>query len=211
MTELLTMTLQDQDLLFREARTANAFTDEPVSEEQVRAIYDLVKWAPTALNAQPLRVLLVPHGEARTRLLGHMAPGNRDKTAGAPLVAVLAADLDFHEQLPEVFPHVAGARDSFAADEHRRLEAARFNAALQAGYFLLGVRAAGLAAGPMGGFDADGIDNDLLAGTSWRSIMVVNLGHPAENAWRDRLPRLPFDEVVRTAEPVQAVEERRAA
>ena len=198
MTELLTLSPQGQDLLFREARTANAFTDEPVSEEQVRAIYDLVRWAPTALNAQPLRILLVPLGEPRERLLAHMAPGNREKTAGAPLVAVLAADTDFHEQLPRVFPHWPGARDGFAADETGRIETARFNAALQAGYFLLGVRAAGLAAGPMGGFDAEGVDRDLLAGTSWRSVMVVNLGHPAENAWRDRLPRLPYDEVVRT-------------
>ena len=209
MTELLSMTPQDQDLLFREARTANVFTDEPVTEEQVRAIYDLVKWAPTALNAQPLRVLLVPQGEPRERLLTHLAPGNRAKAAGAPLVAVLAADVDFHEQLPRVFPHFAGARDSFAADEARRVETARFNATLQAGYFLLGVRAAGLAAGPMGGFDADGIDNDLLAGSGWRSVLVVNLGRPAEDAWFDRLPRLAYDEVVRTlAEPV---EERRAA
>ena len=198
MTELLTMTPQDQDLLFREARTANAFTDEPVSEEQVRAIYDLVKWAPTALNAQPLRLLLVPQGEPRERLLTHLAPGNRAKAANAPLVAVLAADTNFHDHLPTVFPHFAGARASFADDEGKRLETARFNAALQAGYFLLGVRAAGLAAGPMGGYDADGIDNDLLAGTGWRSVLVVNIGHPAENAWLDRLPRLGYDDVVRT-------------
>src|SRR3712207_2480274 len=194
MTELLTLTPQAQDLLFREARTANAFTDEPVTEAQVRAIYDLVKWAPTALNAQPLRVLLVPKGEPRERLLAHMAPGNRDKTASAPLVAVLAADTDFHDQLPRVFPHWPGARDGFAGDEAGRVETARFNAALQAGYFLLGVRAAGLAAGPRGGFDAEGIDNDLLAGTGWRSVLVVNLGQPAENAWRGRLPRLEYDE-----------------
>jgi 3-hydroxypropanoate dehydrogenase len=198
MTELLTLSPQDQDLLFRQARTANAFTDEPVSEEQVRAIYDLVKWAPTALNAQPLRVLLVPQGEPRERLLPHLAPGNRDKAASAPLVAVLAADTEFHEHLPTVFPHFAGARASLADDEQKRLETARFNAALQAGYFLLGVRAAGLAAGPMGGYDADGIDNDLLAGTGWRSVLVVNIGRPTQDAWRDRLPRLGYDDVVRT-------------
>src|SRR3954465_5683059 len=199
MTDLLAMTPQDQDLLFRDPPPANAFTDEPVTEAQVRAIYDLVKWAPTALNAQPLRVLLVPQGEARERLLAHMAPGNRAKTASAPLVAVLAADTDFHEQLPRVFPHFAAARDSFAGDEDKRGEPARFNAALQAGYFLLGVRAAGLAAGPMGGFDADGIDHDFLAGTGWKSFLVVNIGHPGPNAWYDRLPRLDHDEVVRTA------------
>src|SRR3954452_22101838 len=112
MTELLTMTPQDQDLLFREARTANAFTDEPVSEEQVRAIYDLVKWAPTAMNAQPLRVVLVRSPEARERLLTHMAEGNKAKTASAPLVAILAADGDFHQHLPTVFPHYEGARDN---------------------------------------------------------------------------------------------------
>ena len=207
MTSLLTLAPQDQDLLFREARTAYAFTDEPVTEEQVRVIHDLVKWAPTAMNAQPLRVLLVPQGEPRERLVRHMAPGNRGKVAGAPLVAVLAADTDFHEELPRLFPPYAGARDSFAADDTGRYETARFNAALQAGYFLLGVRAAGLAAGPMGGFDAAGLDEDLLAGTSWRSLLVVNIGNPAEQgAWRDRLPRLGYDEVVRTldAEPVEA-------
>jgi len=85
-----------QDLLFREARTANAFTDEPVSDEQVRAIYDLVKWAPTAMNAQPLRLLVVRSDDARARLLGHMAPGNVAKTADAPLVVVLAYDTTFH-------------------------------------------------------------------------------------------------------------------
>ena len=210
MTELLTLSPQDQDLLFREARTANTFTDEPVSEEQVRAIYDLVKWAPTALNAQPLRILLVPEGDSRERLLTHLAPGNRAKAAGAPLVAVLAADTNFHEHLPTVFPHFAGARASFSDDDAKRLETARFNAALQAGYFLLGVRAAGLAAGPMGGYDADGIDTDLLAGTGWRSVLVVNIGHPAENAWLDRLPRLGYDDVVRTLS-ADEVEVRAAA
>ncbi len=194
-TESLTLSPEAQDLLFRDARTANAFTDEPVSDEQIAAIYDLVKYAPTALNSQPLRIVLVRGGEPRERLLKHMADGNRDKTANAPLVAVLAADTDFHEHLPRTFPHAPGMKDNFA-DPVARAEAATFNASLQIGYFLLGVRAAGLAAGPMGGFDRAGLDEDLLAGTSLRSLLVVNLGHPGENAWHDRLPRLEHDEVV---------------
>jgi 3-hydroxypropanoate dehydrogenase len=198
MTDTLTLAADAQDLLFREARTANSFTAEPVSDAQVAAIYDLVKYAPTAMNTQPLRVLLVRDGQGRDRLLKHMSEGNREKTASAPLVAVLAADTDFHDQLHRTFPHFAGARDVFADDEARE-QAARFNATLQAGYFLLGVRAAGLAAGPMGGFDADAIDQEFFAGTGWRSLMVVNIGHPSENAWFDRLPRLEHDEVVRTA------------
>ncbi len=184
-----------QDLLFREGRTANAFTDEPVSDEQMAAIYELVKYGPTAMNSQPLRIVLVRKGEARDRLLKHMADGNRDKTADAPLVAVLAADTDFHENLGRTFPHFAGAKNVFADDEGRAA-AAKFNSAIQVGYFLMGVRAAGLAAGPMGGFDAAALDDDLFAGTTLKSMLVVNIGKPAENAWFDRLPRLELDEVV---------------
>ncbi|MGA8211356.1 MAG: malonic semialdehyde reductase [Nocardioidaceae bacterium] len=191
----LTLSPEAQDLLFREARTANAFTDEPVSDEQVAAVYDLVKYAPTAMNIQPLRILLVRRGDTRDRLLKHMADGNRDKTANAPLVAVLAADTAFHDHLPRTFPHFPGARDLFA-DDAAREQTARFNATLQIGYFLLGVRAVGLAAGPMGGFDADGLDEEFFGGGTLRSLLVVNLGRPAENAWFDRLPRLEQDEVV---------------
>ena len=191
----LALSPEAQDLLFRQARTANTFTDEPVTDEQIAAIYDLVKYAPTAMNTQPLRIVLVRQGEARERLLKHMADGNRDKTADAPLVAVLAADTDFHEQLPRTFPHFPGAKDVFA-DDAAREQAARFNATLQAGYFFLGVRAAGLAAGPMGGFDAEALDADLFAGTTLRSLVVVNIGRPGDNAWFDRLPRLEQSEVV---------------
>ncbi len=184
-----------QALLFRDARTANTFTDEPVTDEQVAAIYDLVKYGPTAMNTQPLRIVLVRQGESRNRLLKVMSDGNRDKTADAPLVAILAADTDFHEHLPRTFPHFPAAKDVFA-DASAREQAARFNATLQIGYFLVGVRAAGLAAGPMGGFDAEALDAEFFEGTSLRSLLVVNLGHPGENAWFDRLPRLGHDEVV---------------
>ncbi len=184
-----------QDLLFREARTANTFTDQPVTDEQIAAIYDLVKYGPTAMNAQPLRVVLVRHGETREKLLKHMGGSNRDKTANAPLVAILAADTDFHEHLDRTFPHFPGAKDTFT-DAAGREQMARFNATLQVGYFLLGVRAAGLAAGPMAGFDAAAVDEDFFAGTALKSLLVVNLGHPGENAWFDRLPRLEHDEVV---------------
>ena len=196
MTSSLQLDAAAQNLLFREARTANAFLDEPVTTEQVAAIYDLVKYAPTAMNNQPLRIVLVRDGEPRDRLLKHMADGNRDKTAAAPLVAILAADVDFHDHLPRTFPHFPGARDLFTGDASSREQVARFNATLQVGYFLLGVRAAGLAAGPMTGFDAERLDEEFFDGTSLRSLVVVNLGKPAENAWFDRLPRLDVDEVV---------------
>ena len=183
------------DLLVREARTANAFRPEPVTDAQLRAVYDLVKMGPTLMNAQPLRLVAVRTPEAKRRLLDHVAEGNRAKTESAPLTLVVGYDVDFHEQLPRTFPHAPGAKDRFA-DEAVRHAVARDNAFLAAGYLVLAVRAAGLAAGPMGGFDSAGLDAELFPGGRTRSVLLVNVGHPAEGAWLDRLPRLDYDEVV---------------
>lgn len=193
----LTLDSAAQDLLFREARSANAFTDEPVTDEQLRAIYDLVKWAPTSMNNQPLRIVVVRSEEAKARLLPHLAEGNRAKTAAAPAVALLAADVDFHDELPRLFPHFPGARDLFA-DEAARAGVAELNASLQVGYTILGIRAAGLAAGPMTGFDAEGIAAEFFPDGRHHVLVAINIGTPAENAWFDRLPRLDYDEVVTT-------------
>lgn len=187
-----------QDLLFREARTANTFTDEPVTDEQVRAIYDLIKYAPTSMNQQPLRIVLVRSAEARERLVGHLAAGNRDKTAKAPLTAILAADFEFHEKLPAVFPHAPQVKDLFFGERSVRERSAMLNGTLQVGYFILGVRAAGLAAGPMTGFDADGLDKEFFPDGDRGVLAVVNIGRPGENAWSARNPRLDYDEVVTT-------------
>ncbi|MGQ0837483.1 malonic semialdehyde reductase [Actinokineospora sp.] len=196
-TSTLALAEEAQDLLFREARTANTFSAEPVTEEQVRAIYELVKWAPTSMNMQPLRVLLVRSDEARERLGAQLSEGNRAKTVAAPLVAILAADIDFHEHLPTVFPHLPNAKDFFA-EESGRIEAARLNALLQVGYFVLGVRAAGLAAGPMTGFDAKGVDKEFFPDGRKHSLVVVNIGNPGPDAWFQRSPRLTYDQVVET-------------
>ncbi|MEU0807121.1 malonic semialdehyde reductase [Streptomyces sp. NPDC005970] len=186
-----------QDLLFREAHTANTFTDEPVSDEQVQAIYDLIKYAPTAFNQSPLRVVLVRSAEARERLVPHMSEGNRAKTATAPLVAILAADNEFHEELPTLFPAFPQAKDLFFAERAAREQAAAMNASLQAGYFILGIRAAGLAAGPMTGFDPAGVRKEFLD-DDHTPLMIINIGKPGENASFPRGPRLSYDEVVTT-------------
>ncbi|MCX4746993.1 malonic semialdehyde reductase [Kitasatospora sp. NBC_01287] len=185
-----------QDLLFREARTANTFTEEPVSEEQVQAIYDLVKYAPTAFNQQALRVVLVRSAEARERLVAQMSDGNKPKTSAAPLVAILAADHEFHEELPSQFPAFPQAKDVFFSERPVRENSARFNAGLQVGYFIIGVRAAGLAAGPMTGFNAEGINKEFFADGEHSVLAVVNIGKPGADAWYPRSPRLAYDQVV---------------
>ncbi|UQA93321.1 malonic semialdehyde reductase [Streptomyces halobius] len=187
-----------QDLLFREAHTASTFTDEPVTDEQVQAIYDLVKNAPTAFNQSPLRITLVRSEEARRRLVKHAMGANGPKTLTAPLTVVLSVDLDFHEKLPRLFPHAPDIKDAFFSELATREAAGTQNATLQAGYFILGIRAAGLAAGPMTGFDFTGIDKEFFGDGKQKSFLVINLGKPGTDAFSPRSPRLEFDEAATT-------------
>jgi 3-hydroxypropanoate dehydrogenase len=157
----------------------------------------LIKWGPTGMNGQPLRIVLVRSPEARERLVQHMAPGNRARTLASPLVAVLATDLDFHDELHRTFPVFPGARDAYA-DEERRIRAAYSSGLLQAGYFIVGVRAAGLAAGPMEGYDADALEAEFFPDGRHKVLLVVNLGQPSDQAFRPRQPRLDYEDVVTT-------------
>ncbi len=185
--------------IFTDMHTAYRFGPEPVSDEELAKVYELAKFTPTALNSQPLRITFVRTEEAKARLLPLLAETNQPKAASAPVVAILAADTDFHENLPVVNPQSQGARERFAAnDEHRRSMALN-NAWLQAGGFILAVRAAGLDAGPMGGIDTAGIDREFFAGTPLRTIMVVNIGHAAPDGTFPRNPRLGFDQAVTLA------------
>lgn len=186
------------DRLFRDAHTAYAFTDDPVDDAVLTALYELVRTAPTAVNSQPLRIVYVRTPEAKERLLPLLAEGNRAKSASAPAIAILAYDAEFHDHLPRLAPHAPTLRDRFA-DTARREETARFNATLQAGYAIIAARALGLDAGPMGGFDASAVDAEFLAGTPWRSFMVLNLGHSAPDGTRPRAPRLDPADAVRWA------------
>ncbi|MFD3685216.1 malonic semialdehyde reductase [Nocardiopsis sp. NPDC058631] len=198
MSETLVLDKVAQDLLFRDARTANSYTDEPVTEDQVRAIHDLVKYGPTAMNNQPLRVTVVRSPEARARLVPHMAGNNAPKTSSAPLALILSADTDFHEHFPKTFPVSPDARDNFAGmPAGARETMATQNALLQVAYLIVGVRAAGLAAGPMTGFDAEGVRREFFGEESaLRPLVVMNVGRPGPDAWFDRLPRLDFEEAV---------------
>jgi nitroreductase len=175
----------------------HAFTDEQVTDEQVQAVYDLIKIAPTAFNQSPLRLTVVRSPEARQRLVQHMAEGNQAKTAAAPLAVILSADAEFHEELPRLFPAFPAAKDAFFGERSVREQSAVLNAAMQAAYFIIGVRALGLAAGPMNGIDHAGIQKEFLDEDHF-PLMVVNIGKPAADGHFPRSPRLDYAEVSTT-------------
>ena len=175
--------------LFTDAHTTYSFTDESVSDGELTSIYDLVKFAPTPMNSQALRVHFVRTFEGKGRLLPLLDEGNRVKSASAAAVAILAFDTEFNEFLPEHFPQVPNARDIYQ-DPEKRIASARDIATLQAGYFILAVRTVGLDAGPMAGFDRAGVDAEFFSGSSWRSLYLVNIGHSDPEGQRPRNPRL---------------------
>jgi 3-hydroxypropanoate dehydrogenase len=188
-----------RSLLFTDARSVNSFAPTPVSDAELAEIWELAKWGPSAANTQPLRVVYVRTPDGKERLLKNMAEGNVAKTTAAPVTAILAFDSEFHEFIPQLLPFRPELREVFAGNAELSESTGRFNATLQAGYFIVSVRAHGLAAGPMAGFDAPGMDAEFFPDGRWKSLLVVNIGHPGENPWMDRLPRLDHPEVVQWA------------
>jgi len=186
------------DQLFRTARTQNAFQDRPVEDSQLRALYDLLKWAPTSANASPARFVFVKSAEAKQKLAPALSEGNLDKTLAAPVTVIIGFDLDFHEKLPYLFPH-ADAKAWFDGPREGRHEAAFRNGSLQGAYLILAARALGLDAGPMSGFDPAKVDEAFFAGTAIKSNFLVNLGYGDPSGLFPRLPRLSFDEAARIA------------
>ncbi|GAA4831001.1 malonic semialdehyde reductase [Luteimicrobium xylanilyticum] len=184
------------DLLFREAHTTYGYADEPVTDEQVRAAWDLVRWAPTMMNSLPMRLLVVRSDEGKQRLAAHMAEGNRQSVLDAPVTIVAAADPAFHRHFKTLAPFREDAEEQFEAMGEAREGLARTSSLIQVGYLILGLRAAGLAVGPKTGFDAAGLDADLLADKGWKSLVVITAGVAApEGAHKPRQARLDFETV----------------
>ena len=182
--------------LFHDARTHAAWTDRRVTDETLRALYETLRWGPTAANCSPLRVVFVKSREAKERLRPALSPGDIDKTMAAPVTAILAHDLGFPDTLPRLFPH-ADARSWYAGNDPYIEETAFRNGSLQGGYFILAARAHGLDCGPMSGFRADRVNESFFAGTTWRANFLCNLGYGDDAKLHSRGPRLSFDEACR--------------
>ena len=184
------------DLLFREARTYTAWLPRPIADDQLHAIYDLFKWGPTSANCCPARILFLKSEEAKARLLPTLAANNIDKSKTAPVVAVIAYDLEFYDKLPELYPAV-DARAWFAGKPDVIESTAFRNSALQGAYFMLAARAQGLDCGPMSGFDADKLNAEFFPDGKWRVNFICNLGYGDAGKLFPRNPRLAFDSACR--------------
>ena len=179
------------DTLFRTARTYNGYTDEPVTEADIHEIYELVKMGPTSANQQPARFVWLLGQEAKDKLAGFASANNAAKVREAPATVIIAYDKDFHEHLPEFFPHV-DARPWFAEPVMRERHAF-LNATLQAAYFIMAARSVGFDTGPMTGFDNAAVDAAFFADQpNYRSIMLSTLGHGDPSSIFGRLPRPEF-------------------
>ena len=191
MTETLSPAALDQ--LFREARTQNKWQDKPVSDETLRALYDLVKWGPTSANASPARFLFLRTPEAKAKLKEALSAGNLEKTMTAPVVVIVAHDPKFYDLLPRLFPH-ADAKSWFSGNWSLADQTAFRNGTLQGAYLMLAARALGLDVGAMSGFDNGKVDELVLADTGWKSNFLINLGHGDPAGVFPRSPRLEFEE-----------------
>lgn len=181
------------DQIFREARTYNGWLDKPVSDDRLRAIWDLVKMGPTSANMQPARIVWVKSAEAKQRLAERASEGNKAKILAAPVTAIIGYDIDFHEQLPWLFPH-ADARSWFTGNEPLRQEGAFRNSSLQGAYFIIAARALGLDTGPMSGFDNAAVDAEFFADQPRvRSNFLCSVGYGDPASIFERSPRPEFE------------------
>jgi 3-hydroxypropanoate dehydrogenase len=188
-----TVSAEDLDLIFREARTHIAWLDRAVPDSLLQEIYDLAKWGPTSANCSPMRIEFVRSEAAKERLLPAMAPNNVEKTRLAPVTAIFAYDLEFYENLPRLFPHV-DARAWFKGNEELVKETAFRNGTLQAAYFILAARAMGLDCGPMSGFDQAKVNAEFFPDGRYKANFVCNLGYGDASKLFPRNPRLEFAE-----------------
>lgn len=181
------------DQLFRTARTYNGFTDEPVTEAELHAIWDLVKMGPTSANQLPARIVWCVSQESKEKLAAVSSGTNAEKIRKAPVSAVIGMDTNFHEYLPELFPH-ADAKSWFVGNDALRETSAFRNSTLQGGYFILAARALGLDTGPMSGFDADAVNAAFFADQpSVKTNFISTLGHGDPSTIFPRSPRPSFE------------------
>jgi len=184
------------DQLFRSARTINVWTDRPVSDDQIKALYDLTKMGATSANCCPARFYFIASEEAKQRLKPHLMEGNQAKVMQAPVTIIIATDPRFSDKLPQLFPHEPDAKSWFA-DTAVAEETAFRNGTLQGAYLMLAARSLGLDCGPMSGFDAAAVDREFFAESGFKANFLCSIGYGSDKRIFPRSPRFEFDEAAK--------------
>ena len=190
----MTLDTAAHDLLFREARTHNKWQDKPVTDEQIHALYDLLRYGPTSANSSPARFVFIRTPEGKAKLAPALSAGNMEKTMTAPVTAIIAYDPKFFQKLPHLFPHNPDAINWFTDHDALAATTAFRNGTLQGAYLMIAARALGLDTGAMSGFNNDLVDQTFFAENGWRSNFLVNIGYGDWDGVFNRSPRLSFDE-----------------
>lgn len=180
--------------LFHDARSQNGFVDAPVTDQELKELYDVLKMGPTSMNCLPARLIFVRTAEQKEKLAACAAPPNQDKIRNAPVVAIIGMDIDFVEELPKLFPH-ADMRGFYAGNDQLIHDTAFRNSSLQGAYLIMAARALGLDCGPMSGFNPQAVDEAFWAGSNVKTNFICTIGHGDPAKVFPRLPRYDFDEV----------------
>lgn len=183
------------DIIFRKARTQNAWTDQPVTDDELRAVYDLMKWGSTSANMSPARFVIVRSKEAKEKLAATLTEGNKAKTMAAPATVIIGHDVEFYEHLPKLFPHAPDAKTWFNWSADWATAHAFRNGSLQGAYFMIAARALGLDCGPMSGFDLAKVEEAFFPEKNVKANFLCNIGHGDPKGVLERLPRFTFDDV----------------
>ncbi len=181
------------DRLFRSARSVHSFKPDPITDHTLKNLYDLLKWGPTAFNAQPARYVFVRSPGGKARLAPALSSTNKDKTLAAPATVIVAYDVKFFERLPE---HSARTFELFSGNAELAESTAFRNSSLQGAYLLIAARALGLSVGPMSGFNPDAVNREFFADGAYRANFLANMGYADDSAPRPRGPRFEFADVV---------------
>ena len=182
------------DQLFHTARSQNGYVDKPVSDEELRQLYDVLKMGPTSMNCLPARFIFARSADQKDKVTACAAPPNQDKIRQAPVVAIIGMDMDFVDELPKLFPH-ADMRGLYAGNEQLVHDTAFRNSSLQGAYLMMAARALGLDCGPMSGFNPQAVDAAFWDGTNVKTNFICTIGHGDPAKVFPRLPRYDFDEV----------------
>jgi len=186
---------QTLEQVFSSARSFNRFQDIQVSDEQIKQLYDLLKWGPTSMNCQSSHFVFIKGQEAKQRLQSSLMPGNQEKSLAAPVTVIVASDMQFYQHMPTQFPAVPGAKQMFEENAVLRDSTAFRNSSLQGAYLIMAARMLGLDCGPMSGFDNAALDAEFFPEGRYQSNFLINLGYGEKDGAHPRGPRLTFEEL----------------